>query len=103
MIPPSADRIADSVRNWIRTSLVLAPSAFLMPISRVLSVTDTSMIFMIPIPPTSREIAAIPPTAGQALGPLGPVRQTRIATAAAATTMAVKRVAEAHVARGLYP
>ena len=63
MIPPRADRIADSVRNWIRTSLVLAPSAFRIPISRVLSVTDTSMMFMIPIPPTIREIAAIPPTA----------------------------------------
>ena len=63
MIPPRADRIADSVRNWIRTSRVLAPSAFLIPISRVLSVTDTSMMFMIPMPPTRREIAAIPPTA----------------------------------------
>ena len=63
MIPPRADRIADSVRNWIRTSRVLAPSAFQIPISRVLSVTDTSMMFMIPMPPTRREIAAIPPTA----------------------------------------
>jgi hypothetical protein len=30
-----------------------------MPISRVRSVTDTSMMFMIPMPPTSRLIAAI--------------------------------------------
>jgi hypothetical protein len=30
-----------------------------MPISRVRSVTDTSMIFMMPMPPTSSEIDAI--------------------------------------------
>ena len=40
----------------------VAPIAFLIPISFVRSVTDTSMIFMIPIPPTSSEIAAIPPS-----------------------------------------
>ena len=55
--------MADSVRNWIRTSRVLAPSAFLIPISLVRSVTETSMIFIIPIPPTISEIAAMPPTA----------------------------------------
>ena len=63
IMPPQADRIADSVRNWISTSRVLAPSALRIPISRVRSVTDTSMIFMMPMPPTSREMAAIPPTA----------------------------------------
>ena len=36
-----------------------APRAFLVPISRVRSVMDTSMIFMTPMPPTSREIPAI--------------------------------------------
>ena len=30
-----------------------------MPISRVRSVTDTSMMFMMPMPPTSSEIDAI--------------------------------------------
>ena len=30
-----------------------------MPISRVRSVTETSMMFMMPIPPTSSEIEAI--------------------------------------------
>ena len=40
--------------------LGVAPSAFLTPISRVRSVTDTSMMFMMPIPPTSRLTAAIP-------------------------------------------
>ncbi len=36
----------------------LAPIAMRMPISRVRSVTETSMMFMIPIPPTSSEIDA---------------------------------------------
>ena len=31
-----------------------------MPISQVRSVTETSMIFMMPIPPTVNEMAAIP-------------------------------------------
>jgi hypothetical protein len=35
-------------------SRVRAPTAIRRPISRVLSVTETSMMFMIPIPPTSR-------------------------------------------------
>ena len=39
-----------------------APTALRMPISRVRSRTDTSMMFMIPIPPTTSEIEAIPPS-----------------------------------------
>ena len=38
----------------------VAPSALRMPISRVRSVTDTSMMFMMPMPPTSRLTAAMP-------------------------------------------
>ena len=38
----------------------VAPNALRTPISRVRSVTDTSMMFMMPIPPTSRLTAAIP-------------------------------------------
>ena len=37
-----------------------APSALRTPISRVRSVTETSMMFMITMPPTSSEIAATP-------------------------------------------
>ena len=37
----------------------LAPRDFRMPISRVRSVTDTSMMFIMPMPPTSREMAAM--------------------------------------------
>ena len=39
-----------------------APIALRMPISRVRSVTLTSMMFMTPIPPTSSEIAATAPS-----------------------------------------
>jgi len=39
-----------------------APSAFRTPISRVRSVTLTSMIFMITIPPTTSEMEAMPTT-----------------------------------------
>ena len=37
----------------------VAPSALRTPISRVRSVTETSMMFMMPIPPTSRLTAAM--------------------------------------------
>ena len=39
-----------------------APIALRMPISRVRSVTVTSMMFMMPMPPTSREMAATAPS-----------------------------------------
>ena len=39
-----------------------APIAMRMPISRVRSVTETSMMFMIPMPPTTSETAATPPS-----------------------------------------
>ena len=39
-----------------------APMALRMPIARVRSVTDTSMMFITPIPPTSSEIAATSPS-----------------------------------------
>lgn len=39
--------------------LSCAPRALRMPISRVRSVTDTIMMFMMPMPPTSREMAAM--------------------------------------------
>jgi hypothetical protein len=40
----------------------VAPSALRSPISRTRSVTDTSMMFITPIPPTSSEIPATPPS-----------------------------------------
>ena len=57
--PPMAEVVPASMTNWLRMSLRLAPRDFRMPISRVRSVTDTSMMFIIPMPPTSREMAAM--------------------------------------------
>ncbi len=42
-------------------SRLRAPIALRRPISRVRSVTETSMMFMMPIPPTRSEIPAMPP------------------------------------------
>jgi hypothetical protein len=53
-------RLDASVRNWRRISSLSAQIAFLIPISFVRSVTDTSIIFITQIPHTSREMAAIP-------------------------------------------
>jgi len=58
--PPMRDMTTDSTRNCPTMSPLVAPSARLVPISRVRSVTLTSMMFMMPIPPTSSEMAAMP-------------------------------------------
>ena len=42
-----------------------APTALRMPISRVRSVTVTSMMFITPMPPTSSEIAATAPSSSR--------------------------------------
>src|SRR5438552_5121942 len=52
--PPSNVRVAASTRNCHRISRRVAPMALRTPISRVRSVTETIMIAMTPIPPTSR-------------------------------------------------
>ena len=52
--PPNMLNNEDSVRNCIRISIRRAPIALRKPISRVRSVTETSMIFIIPMPPTSK-------------------------------------------------
>ena len=57
-LPPIALKATASSKNWRRMSLPFAPTAMRIPISRVRSVTLTSMIFMIPIPPTRRETPA---------------------------------------------
>ena len=49
----------DSAKNWLTISDFFAQIAFLIQISFVLSVTETSMIFMTQIHQTSNEIAAI--------------------------------------------
>ena len=51
-----------SMRNWSRMSLPCAPTAMRMPISRVRSVTLTSMMFMMPMPPTTSDTLAMEPS-----------------------------------------
>ena len=55
-------QVTASMRNWLRMSRPRAPRALRMPISRVRSRTETSMMFMIPIPPTTSAIEAMPPS-----------------------------------------
>ena len=57
--PPIMHSTTASIRNWSRMLAWVAPSALRTPISRVRSVTDTSMMFMMPMPPTMSETAAI--------------------------------------------
>ena len=64
---PKRLSISDSIRNCSMIVFRLAPMALRMPISRVLSETDTSMMFMMPIPPTSSEIAAMPPSSRESV------------------------------------
>lgn len=59
--PPKVERVADSIRNWDKIARRGAPTAFRKPISRVRSLTETNMMFMIPIPPTNNEMAATMP------------------------------------------
>ena len=47
--------VTASARNCIKTSRDRAPSAMRKPISRVRSVTESSMMFMMPMPPTSSD------------------------------------------------
>ena len=62
MMPPIALSVTASMRNCVRMSRPCAPTARRTPISRVRSVTLTSMIFMIPMPPTMSETLAIAPS-----------------------------------------
>ena len=57
--PPVSEMIVVSIRNCRTTSRRRAPIARRTPISRVRSITLASMMFMIPMPPTSSEIDAI--------------------------------------------
>ena len=53
--PPITHIVIASNKNCVSIILGVAPIAFRTPISRVLSFTDTNIIFIIPIPPTIRE------------------------------------------------
>lgn len=59
--PPIVDSTIASMRNCQSMVDDFAPIALRKPISPVLSDTETSMTFMIPIPPTISEIPATVP------------------------------------------
>src|SRR3984893_4218279 len=56
--PPITLNVTASARNCRITSRERAPRAIRNPISRVRSVTESSMMFMMPIPPTSSDTPA---------------------------------------------
>ena len=56
--PPVTLSNTASMRNWLRISIPRAPTDIRRPISLVRSVTDTYIIFIMPIPPTIKEIHA---------------------------------------------
>lgn len=58
-IPPKKVKRMASAKIWAKISLLFVPIAFLNPISLVLSVTEVNIIFIMPIPPTIREILTI--------------------------------------------
>ncbi|MDX2445752.1 MAG: hypothetical protein QNK29_00960, partial [Desulfobacterales bacterium] len=60
-IPPANARITDSARNCMIIWPRVPPTARLIPISFMRSETVASIIFIIPIPPTSKEIPAMAP------------------------------------------
>src|SRR5438477_117238 len=59
--PLTTVSMADSAKNWRRMSRLVAPMALRVPISRVRSVTETSMMFITPIPPRHRVTIATQP------------------------------------------
>ncbi len=61
IIPPATLISIASDKNLGNDIGFFAPIASLVPISLVLSITEANMIFIIPIPPTSRDIPAIAP------------------------------------------
>ena len=68
-----------STRNCSSTSRPLAPIAMRRPISRVRSVTDTSMMFMMPMPPTMSDTPAMP-ASSVVIVPIACVRMSAISS-----------------------
>src|ERR1700737_31873 len=60
-IPLKIVSMADSAKNCRRMSRLVAPIALRAPISRVRSVTETSMMFITPIPPKHNVTIATQP------------------------------------------
>ena len=61
-IPPISPRSPDSIRKIERMSEFLAPTAFIIPISLVLSTTEVNIVLAMPMLPIISDKAAIPET-----------------------------------------
>src|SRR5260370_1352199 len=61
MPPLRAVRNAPSTKNWVKMARCVAPSALRSPISRVRSVTETSMMLMMPMAPSASVITPTTP------------------------------------------
>src|SRR6202035_6034484 len=59
MVPPAKEIMVASTTNWRTISDRRAPTARRSPISRVRSRMLASMMFMMPMPPTSSEMEAM--------------------------------------------
>ena len=59
--PPMPESMTASIRNCTRISDLRAPMALRTPISAVRSVTEISMMFITPMPPTSSPTPPIMP------------------------------------------
>ena len=55
-MPPSCPMTKTSARNWVRMAAPVAPKLLRVPISLVLSLTETSMMFISPMPAPNKVI-----------------------------------------------
>ena len=92
MKPPIRQRMTLSVINCIRMADAGAPSALRVPISRVRSVTETIMIFITPMPPTSRDSAAMAEMPSETVLSILVIESSRLARLDALTVQESLRV-----------
>jgi hypothetical protein len=62
MQPPIIEMATASIKNWVKMAEWVAPNALRIPISRVRSTIETSIMLAMPMPPTRREMLAIATT-----------------------------------------
>ena len=91
-MPPIRQRMTLSVMNCIRIAAAGAPSALRVPISRVRSVTETIIMFITPMPPTSSESAAMAEMPSDTVPSIEDIESSRLARLDALTVHESLRV-----------
>ena len=91
-MPPIRQRMTLSVMNCIRIAAAGAPSALRVPISRVRSVTETIIMFITPMPPTSSESAAMAEIPSDTVLSIEDIESSRLARLEALTVHESLRV-----------